>query len=86
MTVISVFYLTKWSVCIKRESMKVEHIQRLVSIETRSLQRVILSKSISLSRSDRGDNQMDNGGSTIRELTGLNKEVDNRSGEQNLPI
>ena len=66
--------------------MKVEHIQRLVSIETRSLQRVILSKSICLFRSDRGDNQMENGGSTKRELTGLNNEVDNRSGEPNLPI
>ena len=66
--------------------MKVEHIQRLVSIETRSLQRIILSESISLSRSDRGDNQMDNGGFTIRELTGLNNEVDNSSGEPNLPI
>ena len=66
--------------------MKVEHIQRLVSIETRSLQRVILSKTIYLSRSDRGDNQMDNGGFTVRELTGLNNEVDNRSGEPNLPI
>ena len=66
--------------------MKVEHIQRLVSIETRSLQRVIPSESISLSRSDRGDNQMDNGGSIIGEITGLNNEVDNRSGEPNLPI